>query len=338
MKPPEINRRTDATVQAVLEFGPDGAPLVVVIIKQRYEIAAMHLFAARPGAEIAVVDEPWDDAAPLSSVKAPSDLGLYKPGTDVVVIGEAVSRDEAPVPWLDVLVSVGPVAQALRVSGTRVWYRGAGGVVPTPPEPMVRVPLRWELSWGGADDDPPRHAADARNPVGRGVAVAPERLIHRPAPQIEDPARPIGDHRGPYVPVNVGAVAAWSSWRSRHAGTMDDAWQRERMPLRPRDFDLRHHQVAAPGLVTPEHLVGGEAVRLHNLCVTGPLAFELPRVSFGVWGVTDERETAYRVALDTVVIRPGERLLDLTWRTNIPLPRPARGLRSIRVVEKERLA
>lgn len=337
MKPPEINRRTSATVQAVVEFGPDGAPLVVLLIKQRYEISSGRPPMRLPGAEIAFVDEPWDDA-PLSSVKTPSDLGLYKPGTDVVVIGEAVSRDAAPVPWLDVLVSVGPVAQALRVCGTRVWYRGAGGIVPTPPEPMVRVPLRWELAWGGTDDDPPRHAVDARNPVGRGVAVSAERLVHRAAPQIEDPAHPIEDASDRPVPVNVGAVSAHSAWRARYAGTMDDAWLRERMPLRPRDFDLRHHQVAAPALITPTHLRGGEPVRLHNLCVTGPLAFALPSVSFGVWGVTDERETAYRVALDTVVIRPTERLLDLTWRTNIPLPRPARGLRSIRVIEKDRLA
>lgn len=336
MKPPEVNRRTTATVEPVVEFGPDGAPLVVVIIKQRYEIGPSHPPRSVAGATVARVDEPWDEDAPLSSVKTPGDLGLYKPGTDVVVIGEAVSRDEQPVRSLDVLVEVGPVSKALRVTGTRVWYRGAFDVVLTEPEPMTRVPLRWELAYGGTDDDPPRHATDSRNPVGRGVAVSPERLIHQPGPQIEDPADLIEGHASRPVPAGVGAVAAHSSWRSRYAGTMDDAWQRERMPLRPLDFDLRHHQVAAPGLVTPEHLRGGEPVRLLNLTPYGPLAFALPSVSFGVWGVTDERETAYRVALDTVVIRPGDGLLDLTWRTNIPLPRPARGLRSIRVVEKER--
>lgn len=332
----ELSKRTDATVALIDDFLPDGAPVAVVVIKQRYAVDGRSLGAV-PGAEIRRVDVPWDDAAP-GSPKLPTDLALFKPSTDVVVSGEAVARDEAPSTSLDVFVEVGPVSRALRVTGTRVWYESVGVMQLTAPEPFTRVPLSWELAWGGSDRDEGagRFVEDPRNPYGRGVALDARRLKHRPGPQIEAPGEPITTHHTGATPVGVAATTSLMAHRRRLAGTMDARWEREQMPLRPRDFDMRFFQCAAPGLVTPEPLVGGERVRMMNLSPEGPLEFELPRVSFAVWGRTDAGRTEYRTTLDTVLLLPGERAAELVWRARVPIPPGASGrLRAVQVYERE---
>lgn len=334
----ELQTRTDAAVTLVDDFLPEGDPVSVVIVKQQYYL---HRGVAEPvpGASVAWVDTPWpDDAEGAGSPMLPSDLALHKPSTDVVVSAEAMSPAGEMVRTLDVLVSVGPVSRALRVTGPRVWYEAFGVMAPTPPEPFTRLPLRWEHAWGGCDTDAAtgRFAEDARNPYGRGVCLEARRLVHTPAPRIEDPAAPVLHHVGPNAPVGVSATTPRMAHRRALVGTMDDRWQRTRMPLRPTDFDLRFFQCAAPGLVTPSPLVGGEAVRLVGLSADGPMAFALPRASFAVWGITDARRTEYRVSLDTVILQPNTRTLALVWRTRVPIPPgSAPRLRAVQVYARE---
>lgn len=332
----ELSARTGATVSLMEDFLPDGAPVAVVVIKQRYVVEGRALGAV-PGAEIRRVDMPWDEDAP-GSPRLPSDVALAKPGTDVVVSGYAVARDEAPTASLDVFVEVGPVARALRVTGTRVWYESLGAMRLTPPEPFTRVPLSWELAWGGRESDPVsgRYAEDARNPYGRGVHIDPRSLKHRPGPQIEDPADPVLDARTGATPAGVAATTPLMRHRRAYAGTMDARWERERMPLRPSDFDLRFYQCAAPGLATEAPLVGGERVRMMNLSPDGPMEFELPRTSFAVWGRADAGRVAYRAPMDTVLLLPTERAVEVVWRARVPIPPGALGrLRAVQVVERE---
>lgn len=332
----ELNTRTDATVRLVDDFMPDGSPVKVVIIKQRFIINGRDVDAAG-GAELRLTDLPWEPDDP-GSPKLPSDLALMKPSTDVIVIGDAVSRDEAPAASLDVFASVGPVSRLMRVHGTRVWYESLGLMQLTPPERFTRVPLRWELAWGGRDEDPAtgRVEEDPRNPYGRGACLDGSRLLHRPGPQIEDPALPITTHRAEVIPVGVAASSPLMLHRRRLAGTMDQRWQRERMPLRPNDFDMRFHQCAAPGMVSPAPLVGGEPVRLVNLSPRGALEFSLPRLAFAVWGRTDDARTEYRATLDTVLILPSEDALEMVWRTRVPIPAGSGArLRAIQVYARE---
>jgi hypothetical protein len=107
------------------------------------------------------------------------------------------------------------------------------------------------------------------------------------------------------------------------------------MPLSPVDFDERFNQVAPPDLVTPSPLRGGEPVEVVNMCSEGSLNFELPRIAFHVGATYDDRtKKEYRTMLDTVVLRPSDRRVELTWRTALLVPRPASKLRSIQVFEK----
>jgi hypothetical protein len=337
---PELLNGTSSTVALVPQLGMDGGILMVVLIKELFSIAPGSARVTRVGgAQVRHADEPWDKKAPeASSIQLPADVCIRKPSTDVVVVGNAMSKGGQAVKQLDVHIEVGPVAKSLRVFGTRVWYRGALGMALGPPQPFTSVPLKWELAYGGFDasdaNKPP--VEEARNPLGRGVARDSDALVNQLAPQIEDPRDLISSARTRPAPAGVGAIGRHWEPRRRYAGTADEKWMKERMPLQPLDFDERHNQCATPELICPEYLKGGEMVKLLNLSAGGSYHFALPRLHFAVTARTAQGDTDHRPVLDTVLLRPSdEETLELTWRTVVPMPRPARRLHYIQVHEKE---
>jgi len=334
---PELSQRTPATVQLVPTLARDGGELSVVIIKQRFSISPRGMIGRLPGAKVRMVDDPWDPDDPLSSPRLSSDLCTFKPGTDVVVSGEAVARDARPAPYFDVLMRVGPLEKIVRAYGPRVFYRGVSAIVLTAPEPCERVPLKWELAFGGSDySNPKKPVYEPRNPIGRGVALDPETLIHKPGPQIEDPRQPIEGPRGRPVPAGLAPIPPQFEPRSKFCGTMDDRWQMERMPLPPLDFDDRHNHIAPADQIVPGFLRGGEPFQLANLSTDGILHGQLPRIVFAAIAVNDARQTGeFRPVLDTVVFEPNSAHMELTWRAAVPVGRHQHAVREIHVFEKE---
>jgi hypothetical protein len=229
------------------------------------------------------------------------------------------------------------VSKRLRVFGTRVWFQGALGMSLSAPQPFHQLPLRWEYAYGGMDTSNPKRAAhEPRNPLGRGVAASRKKLKHQPGPQIEDPEELISSTLKRPAPAGVGAIGPHFAPRVQYAGTYDDRWEKERMPLPPLDFDERHNQVAAPGLICPSPLHGGERVELVGLHEEGPAQFDLPKLSFHVGSQTLQARQEHRPMLDTVLLEPNERSFELTWRSCVPVPKRARELEFITVFEKER--
>jgi len=336
MIPPELNTRTQATVRLLPHLGLDGAPCFIVVIKQRCRFTRAGKVSRERGAEVRLVDELWEPEAEQGSIRRPTDMFLRKPSTDVVVAGTAVAPGRKPVKELDVWVLVGPVSKRLKVFGTRVWFPGALGMTLTAPLPFQELPLRWEYAYGGMDTSNPKRAVhEPRNPLGRGVAADSKTLVHQPAPQIEDPEALLSSARSRPAPAGIGAIGPHFEPRAGYAGTYDDRWQQERMPLPPLDFDERHNQVAAPGLICPSYLRGGERVELAGLSPEGPLQFELPKLVFHVGSQTPRGKQEHRPVLDTVLLEPGELSFELTWRACIPVPKRTRELESITVFEKE---
>lgn len=303
---PDLNTRTDAAVALLPKFGLDGAPCFLVVIKQRFRVRHMGKVKREPGAKVRLVDEPWEPDVPSSSIRYPADACLRKP------------------------------SKQLKVFGLRVWFKGALGVTLTDPRPFHELPLRWEYAYGGMDTSNPKKLAhEPRNPVGRGVVADPDTLLHQPGPQIEDPADLIRGVRSRPTPAGVGAIGPGFEPRLRYAGTHDDHWQTERMPLPPLDFDERHNQVAAPGLICPSYLRGGERVSLVGVCEEGPLQCDLPKLAFHVGSRTADGAQEHRPVLDTVLLEPNTRQFEMTWRALVPVPKRARELESVTVYEKE---
>jgi hypothetical protein len=98
-------------------------------------------------------------------------------------------------------------------------------------------------------------------------------------PNIEDPVHMISSARDHPAPVGFGPVARHWQPRARYAGTYDAAWQRQRRPLLPNDFDARYQRAAPVEQQVDGFLVGGEGVRLLNLHPQAAMcAFRLPVV------------------------------------------------------------
>lgn len=341
MEAPELKKGTRAAVQVVPYFDDDGSTVGVVIVKERFTVDRGDRVHRTNDAEIRLVDDPYDPEKPeASSTRYPSDLCVRKPSTDVLVVGSCVAPYQRRVPTLDLRVVVGAIDRTLRVFGTRVWEQTLlGGLAPSAPLPFESVPVKWELAFGGADyEDPRGPVEEPRNPVGTGLVRDASKLLHKPVPQIEDPRDLITSARSRPAPAGLGAIARHWTPRRSYAGTYDETWKRERMPLPPLDLDPRFYQCAPPEQVSPAPLRGGEPVVVENMSEGGSLRFELPRLHFFVGARTDEGLREHAPVLDTVLIEPGERRVELTWRAAVPLPKRARALHYVQVHEKERRA
>jgi hypothetical protein len=337
MNPPPLSKATTATVELLPQLAASGDAVIVTVVKQRFQVTPAGRTERVSGAKVNVADIPWDEDEPeTSSIKLPSDLCLHKPSTDVIVVGSAMAKGGPRVRELDVGLRVGSMKKVLRVFGPRVWYRGLVGVALSAPEPFEQLPLRWEYAWGGRDDsDPKKPLEESRNPVGRGIARDPAKLVHQPGPAIEDVAHLISTSRSAPPPAGLGAIGRHWLPRKKYAGTFDEAWKKTRMPLPPADADARFEQSAPPDQIAPAYLRGGEPVGMHNLCVEGPLVFELPRLAFFVGGRLDGKLIERRTVMDTLVLFPAEKAFEMTWRATVTVPRPSRRLEAIQVHERK---
>jgi hypothetical protein len=104
-------------------------------------------------------------------------------------------------------------------------------------------------------------------------------ILVRPAGPLEDApifGRKIAAEIGP-VRISGTVTKEWAfgplppdhKARRRYAGTYDQAWTENRMPLLPSDFDPRFHQVAPSGQIARGYLQGDEQIKLGNLYEEG---------------------------------------------------------------------
>lgn len=330
MKLPSLNATTRSSVRLFPCVGRDGWTLLVVV-KQAYAVERGGLLQELGGATIRTGDEPWADGA--SSIRYPHDLAPGKATTDCIVLGDALTPGGVPLREMPVRVEIGDAALSAHAFGPRTWVDAGHAVVPTDPRTFTRAPLRWEHAFGGLDDsDPDRVVEEPRNPVGIGLVRDPRRLIGALAPHVERPDAPIRDHRSRPAPVGFGALGSSFEPRRSAAGTYDDAWKRDRMPMPPIDQEDGFHQVAAPELRSTGYLHGGETVRMLGLHPSGALAFDVPRRWFLVEAPAADGVQELVAVLDTVVLEPNALRCELVWRAAFPWPhRPSRRANVVRV-------
>ncbi|MEO7331753.1 MAG: DUF2169 domain-containing protein [Minicystis sp.] len=305
-----------------------GREMVVAIVKASYRLSPSGgLLRAEQQEPVRLGDVCHREDDPKSSIRYPSELCTAKVGTDVVVVGDAISPK--PVTVMDIAVVVRELTVPLRVHGERVFYRGVTGVAIGPAAAFLEKPIVYEKAYGGATAD--GAVMEMRNPSGVGVARSQKDLVDTLAPQIEHPARPHKSGSDAFAPVGYGAL--WSYWSPRkdHAGTMDDAWVRDRMPIMPADFDLRANNVAHPSLVFDPPLHAGEGVLVHGMSASGQLVFTLPALGVLLTARFDGRGSVeLRPTIDLVLVEPGEGKVSLVMRGAFPLGRGREKLREIR--------
>lgn len=314
-----LENRTPFEASAVPLVAHDDMHTLVVAVKGTFSIGS----SGRP----VLADDPvpvyladvYHGDPGTSSLRYEADIATSKPGTDVALIGTAYAP-AGPVRQLDVGLKIGPLAKILRVYGDRQWRRSGRGWGLTDPQPFETMPLLYENAYGGADPlDPSRGYCEA-NPVGKGFAADDvlDGLDALPAPNIEHRDTPIAALSERPPPAGFGFIARHWAPRRALAGTYDDAWQRDRCPLLPTDFDPRCHAAASEGLRADAFLGGGEPVVVVNATPAGRLEFALPTHALGITASVAGERVEQPMRLDTVVIEPDEARVALTWRAALP--------------------
>lgn len=262
----------------------------------------------------------------LSATRYESDYAPFKPRCDVLVNGSAYAPGGKPTQRVPVGLRVGTLTKSFMAVGRRYWKKSLGRLVPGEPAPFTRLPLGYDVAFGGVDVHPVN--ADevrtlASNPIGIGYyPVSPVDMVAgKPLPCTEQPEVPIESPSRAYRPMAFGALGRNFQERLAFAGTYDDKWLEETFPLLPADFDPRYHQ-AAPSDQQIPYPAGEEPIVLLNLTPEGRREFRLPRLEVPVEFTSRKNEhTTVQAVLDTILIEPDERRLLLTWRASLPLRR-----------------
>jgi hypothetical protein len=306
-----------------------GVDSIYAVVKATFTIGA-RIDIAEKQAPVSMKEEYLGEPG-KSSVRAPSDFALAKPGTDVVMTGSAYSSAGTVARYVDVRLSIGSMSKIVRVFGDRVWERTAMGYSPTEPAPFERMPLFWERAYGGNDISGGLPVADSRNPVGAGFFAdhGAKPISGSPLPNLEDPYQSINAPGDRPVPAGFGPICGHWQPRRSYAGTYDAAWQANRAPYLPADFDARFFQVAPPDLISPAYLNGGEPVEIVGVHPNGPLRFYLPLLNLHFkFRVEQEAQTRPGV-LDLVWFDTDNLQLAMTWRAGLALDKRIRRVREV---------
>jgi hypothetical protein len=304
-----------------------GVDTLYMVVKATFELGGEGPRVAEKQQKLVLADEYWGEPG-QSSLKYASEAHLLKPGTDVVLVGEAWAPKGQPVGSSLVSVKVGPLRKVVQVFGDRHWKGGLVSPSPSRPEPFLRMPLVYERAYGGVhavDAERGKVLAEERNPVGRGFRGkrSASEMAGRPLPNLEDPLRLIQSISDAPAPAGLGFVAP--SWQPRQsfAGTYDEAWQTERAPYLPLDFRAEYFLSAAPELCSRQPLKGGEPVEIIGASPDGVQRFSLPSCALAVTVQVAGQPVNPPLRLETVLLEPGERRFSLLWRGAVPCDKRA---------------
>jgi len=236
-------------------------------------------------------------------------------------------------------MKVADITKTLRVFGDRYWTVSMITIAMTDPEPFEKMPIVYERAFGGIDqksDNPKKHSWDRRNPVGTGFAVTAGHLSGQRVPNVEYPKSLISWKQP--RPAGFGPIARDWVPRVEFAGTYDEKWEQERLPLLAEDFDERYYLCAPEDQQASKFLQGGEPVDLENLTPAGLLHFNLPRLVLGFRTYfLDGKVVHHRANLHTVILEPDVPRVIMVWHTMLPCHAKVLKLQKTTIVQKKRL-
>ena len=297
-------------------FGKRDELLNVAIVRGSFDLLSDGKIRIAPSQSPVVVADCYRGQPTTSSVEVETDLLPLKQNADITFDSVAYPPSGMPSKRWEVSVVVGKIDKKLAVTGPRFWYRTPIlGWQLTEPAPTDKVPLQYELAFGGRSNSGDGLAYE-ENPVGLGYVsnldICNDRVR---APQIEelhDPIRGLGKR---HVPAGLGPIA--KHWMPRRAlcGTADENWKQQRWPMRPTDFDFDYYNSASNELTYPGLLNGDECVSLYGLSQRGKIEFSLPNISVTMFAISVENEIELaEMTLDTLHVDTENSKVFLTWR------------------------
>lgn len=332
----------------------EGNPIFSLLAKRTYDIVpdkpAVRAAEDKP---LTQIDQYYDMGDPqTSTVQYEADLAPFKPMTDVVFVGKAVSAGGRPVTAMDVGIQVeGAGAKIVRVIGERMAYLRGGKLAFSEPKPFTEMEIRYDNAYGGQDkvalpEGPFRYP---RNDMGKGVLLKWRKGLEDgfELPTLEDPADllipdalllqvPEAWPRAP-MPQGLGWYPRTGYPRAFYAGAIPPYIETGTMTkeeflgliwkdhivlarkMKLPGFHVRFLLGASQGLSFP-YLRGDEAIRMRGLTPEGMLRFllpgEKPILRLDIGGGMQVLEPV----LHTVQIRGEEKQIDLVWRGSLPYP------------------
>lgn len=331
-----LNNRTPYKVEACWGRDSNGVHEWLVAVKGTFEIDSDGSVSLADEQMPPLLLPEYHGEAGTSSLRYDADVVAMKPATDVILNGTAYAPKGIPSTDFSISLRVHDIYKELRVLGNRRWRRGILGITPSAAEAIVDLPVRYEHAFGGYDrthEDPKHQRMEARNPVGRGVATRSEHLIDQFLPNFAYPGKKPEES----APAGFGAIDSFWSPRRELSGTYDSAWEENRSPLLPEDWDSRSLLCSPPDQRPESYLRGGERVELHHLTRNGVLRFELPKVFLTFSTYFSGDVTEHRSRLTTVVIEPDAPRVIMVWLSSLICRQDIDYLDTTIVAEKEYL-
>lgn len=319
-----------------------------VIVKRSYLIKDGEVLQRREtDHELRKIDAYYDNGDPeWSVVQFEQELAPFKPLVDVVVIGKAYAPGGEPVQFMTASVQVGKTNKKVMVFGDRYChFREDADPVFSDPEPFSEMEIRYDLAYGGADEEtlPESPLHYPRNFMGKGVVLRniKKRVEGLLLPNIEDPEDLLTPER-----VVIGDPERW------HLQPIPQGFGWRQRTWYPRSALLGSFPAYTDaGAITPEEKMGYVPLNhialakqsrlptyeaLFNNGASLGLYFESlnPFEEFTLQGLTPEGTTRFLLAgdkpeilldigrgeqqlesrLHTVSIRPDDGEVDLIWR------------------------
>ncbi len=127
----------------------------IVVVKATYDIGGDGTLSLS-GEQMEPLHAPeYNGAYGESSLRYEADLIAMKPATDVYLNGIAYAPKGKPTSKVKVSFRIDRLHKELLVYGNRTWRRAlTGGVKLSSPRPFKTMPITYEQTFGGFDQDP----------------------------------------------------------------------------------------------------------------------------------------------------------------------------------------
>jgi len=304
----------------------NGRPMGVIAVRASYDLFPDGTLQLKEDQGIVLSDEYEGDQLKTPLLRA-SDIIPFKPNTDITIIGYTYPpRGERSSFWR-FGIGIEKISVAFCCHGLRRWlpYRGKNDGKcwrMSETQPVDRVPLDYRFCSSDYVAGSPYNAEILDNPLGSPV------LDPKISPRDTEVAVAMITHDGdlvinPFTQVRIAGtapIAPYWKLRRRFAGSYDKAWEQEKYPLLPEDFDYLFYQTACPGMIWRGFMRGDETITLRQMtCGYDVVRFQLPQIQpFARINWLDDRQIALSLNFDGLHcdLRGSEPpwRIDLTWR------------------------
>ncbi len=237
------------------------------------------------------------------------DIFFPRTGTDVIVIGDAVSP-KGPVKAMAVRVAVGPYDQTLHVFGDRVWEKrfGSRELVPSEPIAFETMPISYQYAYGGSTKTEYGDLAYYNNPVGKGYYLKKEDAVGQPLPNIEDPKNSVKKWEDQPDPLGIAPYPF--NWGLRLTKVVSVDEKTEQIDLNPENgmFDRAHPALSG------KQVEAGHTVTLQGFNPKSVLRFEVPECPLVVRIELGDNQYTREFLLEEIFIDLRMSVIDFSYR------------------------